>query len=384
MNLVHSYPNMKAPSFRPEKTEDGIILHYYSSRPGLWPYATALLENVAMEIYGLTIHFQHIQKKHEGHDHDIFRIISNSNIDGKQFVTAMADNKLITCDATPNEFDEMFPWHLQIDSDMCVISMGSLLALRFDPEELKKPPLRFTDIAKMVRPSVVRTDFDQLAKFENMACMLLIRDKWYDSVRASKHAKKLEENSKKQNNAHSDEVTARNRRADSTVNSHSMCPFHRNSQDDNSQEIEEFQDHTSGRRVSFAYSTSSSQVSSASSILVETYIRQSVDYLYLKGELRHIQSNNTLLFLGIPAAQKPDELYQCGLGLPDIPIHSNGRDMLFSNVHQSATVGVAAQLEQVTQDLEQARRELSMEKKKVHELLSSILPQVSFRLAFLY
>ncbi|EGD80961.1 guanylyl cyclase a-subunit [Salpingoeca rosetta] len=330
LNLVHSYPNMKAPSFRPERLPDGrVLLHYYSSRPGLWPYATALLSRIGHEIYGQTVHFEHVQKKEQGHDHDIFEVVSATGVERPQTKHETASKELLTCDATTTEFDELFPWHLQVDSDLRVISMGSSLALRFNEEELKKQK-RLMDVVTVTRPNHVLNDFEHLKQFDRTAVMLMVRDEWYSQIKEQK----LDEKKK-----------AQLMRAGSSlfnVDAHANTP--------------------AGSAMSAAF-------------LNDQFISATADFLYLQGEFRYNPRDNTLLFVGVPSAQTPEELYKCGLGLPDIPIHSNGREMLFNNVHQSATVGVAAQLEQVTQDLEKAKRELGLEKKKVHELLSSILPQ---------
>ena len=75
-NLVNSYPDMQAPSFRPERLggSDTVLLHYYSCRPGLWPYAINLLKKVGKIVYEIEFDYEHYQRQADGKDHDIFKL----------------------------------------------------------------------------------------------------------------------------------------------------------------------------------------------------------------------------------------------------------------------------------------------------------------------
>eukprot|EP00043_Microstomoeca_roanoka_P028930 m.20146 g.20146 ORF g.20146 m.20146 type:complete len:871 (-) comp8816_c0_seq1:54-2666(-) len=426
INLVHSYPNMKAPSFRPEIRDDGrVFLHYYSSRPGLWPYATALLETVALELYGMTVHFEHVLKKHEGHDHDIFEIVADSDMHASDVSYSVLNSKMLTCDATVTEFNDLFPWHIQIDSTMHVVSLGTSLSKRFDIECLSEVFL--TDIIKIIRPNLVQMDFEHLTSHEKTPFLMIVKDDWYYEVKRRKRLARSPppEPATKSQRANSTSlavpVITTNNQGDSLPSSPTKdvppkaglrmrlgsvgsdfsvpsmdeipprsCPFSGGnllrvpeakvafatggSQYGDTDEDDEEED-SPPASVGSRRNSGPARTSSSMSLQTQAFIAHNIDYLELKGEWRHERRSNTLFFVGIPAAQKPEELRQCGLGLTDIPIHSNGREMLFGSVHQSATVGVAKELEEVTQKLERARRELNSEKRKVHELLSSILPQ---------
>lgn len=73
-------------------------------------------------------------------------------------------------------------------------------------------------------------------------------------------------------------------------------------------------------------------------------------------------------------------MYLRGMSLEDLPVHSNGRELLFSAMHQSATIGITRQLEETMNSLDLAQAEASKEKARVEELLHGILPQVCLAL----
>lgn len=67
-----TFPELRPPSFRVERDDDGLLLHYMSEREGLAPMVVGLLE-------GLGAHFDEevdvtqVQQR-EQHGHDVFRL----------------------------------------------------------------------------------------------------------------------------------------------------------------------------------------------------------------------------------------------------------------------------------------------------------------------
>eukprot|EP00043_Microstomoeca_roanoka_P010936 m.103362 g.103362 ORF g.103362 m.103362 type:complete len:841 (-) comp15041_c0_seq1:85-2607(-) len=328
-NLVNAYPDMLAPSFRPERQGKGepILLHYYSSRPGLWPYAYNLLKKVAQTLYGFDFEAEHYQKKDEGKDHDIFKLyvpeeaFAGEDFDENQHQAALANAKL---SADPLLFDELFPWHVQIDRKMRVLSMGSSLQKRFKDQRLEK--LFLYEVFKLTQPNVPQKTFETLLHFNHDAFVAIVRDEQYHMKKEEKQLAKLRQRAHEHGWEEDDESLLR-------------------------------------RTVS------------CSSIDGEDFITQAVDYLYIKGEIIYLEKNDTMLLAGVPQFSKPEEMYLRGLSLADIPIHSNGREILFSTAHQAATVSIAAELEQTSSDLTKAQQQVENEKKRVQELLHSILPK---------
>lgn len=54
-HLSFTYHEMQAPSFQCEITEDGLQLHYYSHRLGLYPVVTGIVRAVAKDFFSLEI-----------------------------------------------------------------------------------------------------------------------------------------------------------------------------------------------------------------------------------------------------------------------------------------------------------------------------------------
>lgn len=331
-NLVNSYPDMLAPSFRPEPPNESgmVMLHYYSSRPGLWPYAMNLLQQVAKLVYNVDMRFEHYQKKHEGKDHDIFKLYLSPNAFGSEVDQVAREHARSHAKLGANTelFDALFPWHFQIDRSMRVVSMGSSLQKRF--KDLLMENVFFHDIVKLSQPNLPKKTFDVFLQFDRDAFVVIVRDEQYHAKKNEKHMRKL-----------------RKRAAE-----------HGWSDDD---------DELLQRTVS------------CSSLEGDAFIQQAVDYLYIRGEIIYVSKNDTILFAGIPLFSRPEEMYLRGLSLSDVPVHSNGREMLFSTAHQAATINIAAELEQTSSDLTKAQKEVEKEKQHVQELLHSILPQVRWR-----
>eukprot|EP00049_Salpingoeca_infusionum_P002478 m.57448 g.57448 ORF g.57448 m.57448 type:complete len:860 (-) comp11597_c0_seq8:485-3064(-) len=183
-NLVNSYPNMVAPSFRPEMGENGyIFLHYYSSRPGLWPYAEALLISVAKVVYKIDVHFSRYQLKSDGKDHDIFKVwLPPEGFPQRRDAIAAS---LCTVSPTTREFDRLFPWHIQLDKTLRVLSLGSSLEHRFG-DDLNTSELYFHDVCKVMQPSLLRQNFDEYAKYNNDSFLVIVRDEFYYTKKRQK------------------------------------------------------------------------------------------------------------------------------------------------------------------------------------------------------
>lgn len=49
-----------------------MLLHYYSSREGVAPYAMALVQSLAKHIWQVSMELEHYAKKGDNTDHDIF------------------------------------------------------------------------------------------------------------------------------------------------------------------------------------------------------------------------------------------------------------------------------------------------------------------------
>jgi hypothetical protein len=77
IDLLHAqisimFPRVQVPSFRvTEESGTSLRLHYYSSRDGLAPMVTGMLQGVA-ERFGQNLHMRHDVSRSSGADHDEF------------------------------------------------------------------------------------------------------------------------------------------------------------------------------------------------------------------------------------------------------------------------------------------------------------------------
>eukprot|EP00049_Salpingoeca_infusionum_P002225 m.54954 g.54954 ORF g.54954 m.54954 type:complete len:584 (-) comp11459_c0_seq7:633-2384(-) len=327
MNLVNSYPGMKAPSFRPEIVGDCIYLHYYSSRPTLAPYATGILVSIAKVIYKLDVSFEHYQKKIEGKDHDIFIVHLPEEEHAKVMARHNKKKELARthCSLRTRDFDRLFPWHLKVDHKLRVLSIGSQLQFRFQ-EGINFKQVYFHNMFKLLQPSLLKQNFEALKGYAGHRFQVIVRDDFYTEMKRYKKEQKRE-----------------------------------------------------AKRTEFEAKTGKSyqsggSSSSASSAEVNAFITQAKDNLYISGEIVYLKDDDSLLFVGVPFVSSAQELFLRGIELGDIPMHSNGREMLFSTAHQTATVSVATKLDDTSRTLLTAQKSIDEEKERVYTLLHGILP----------
>ena len=73
--VMLSFPDLKPPSFRvSDRTDKGLLLHYYSSRPGLAPLVVGLLNGLAAR-FGRQIEVEHRREADGQGEHDVFGIL---------------------------------------------------------------------------------------------------------------------------------------------------------------------------------------------------------------------------------------------------------------------------------------------------------------------
>ena len=93
--------------------------------------------------------------------------------------------------------------------------------------------------------------------------------------------------------------------------------------------------------------------------------------LYLKGEMTYIEELDAMVFLGIPSINGLQQMQNLGILLNDMPIHSNGRELVFGAAAQKATMSEA---EALCKEAEELHLTLASEKRRAEELLHRILP----------
>ncbi|CAD5116357.1 DgyrCDS5256 [Dimorphilus gyrociliatus] len=106
---------------------------------------------------------------------------------------------------------------------------------------------------------------------------------------------------------------------------------------------------------------------------IDSQISQIAD-LRIKGQMTYIIKEDSILFLGSPCVASLDDLLKKGLHVGDIPVHDATRDLLLLSENFQAEYKLTQNLEILTDDLKQARRDLESEKQKTDNLMYSVLP----------
>jgi len=365
-NLVQSYPNMTAPSFRPEMMDDGtVMLHYYSSRPGLWPYAVTLITALARDHFRRPINMEHIQKRHEGHEHDIFIVTTQDGLPLRLNRAATHDaSELSRCTLSLTDADKLFPWHICFDKTMRVTSLGSDIKQCFPFLEEENPML--TSLVKLVRPSILKLDFEGLKRFNNTSFLLIVRDDTYVDIRRRKREEKRTGKQAGKQAGKQGKQLGKGAAA-------GACPLGHGAPKAPSDDAEDDEEENSAEFEAEAL-REFQRKSSCSSLEAEQFISETADYLYLKGEIVFLE-DGTALLAGVPQISRPEDLHSRNLSLKNLPVHSNARELLFSSMHQSATIGIAMQLESTMESLAKTRREMERERARSEQLLHAILPR---------
>ncbi len=70
-----SFPDLRPPSFRSERVEDGEIrIHYHSERAGLAPFVLGLLCALS-EHFETPADVELVESRDQGHDHEVFSVV---------------------------------------------------------------------------------------------------------------------------------------------------------------------------------------------------------------------------------------------------------------------------------------------------------------------
>lgn len=71
------YPELQPPSFQcTDMTTAGMVLHYRSHRAGMAPLVVGLLQGLS-KMFTTDLSIEHVQKRYEAGDHDIFKLTYN-------------------------------------------------------------------------------------------------------------------------------------------------------------------------------------------------------------------------------------------------------------------------------------------------------------------
>jgi hypothetical protein len=109
----------------PQVTPSSLLLHYYSSRPGLWPIVVGVLKGMSKEFFGFELGVELMQSREEGADHEVFQLTYPHQAQLEGWGAELSDG-----DASglyrmpPGLFYRLHPFHLLLAEDLTVVQAG--------------------------------------------------------------------------------------------------------------------------------------------------------------------------------------------------------------------------------------------------------------------
>uniref|UniRef100_A0A7E4UWW8 guanylate cyclase n=1 Tax=Panagrellus redivivus TaxID=6233 RepID=A0A7E4UWW8_PANRE len=307
--------NLRGPSFRCEEGPEGsIVLHYFTSRPGLYPIVKGVVREVAKRVFDLDINMtitgrtQRSVQMSSGErveEHVIFNIkaVAPPQAGAKSSIipppVSPTDLDTGTLRITQQDFCSAFPYHIIVDRDCKVVQVGKDLCNHIN-RELLEPGTPLLRIFEINRPQIP-LDFENICNFINAVFVLQVRNAPMDV---------------KKNHRGSD----------------------------------------------------------ASEIFDDSNLA-SGQHLKLKGQMMVLDDKEHLIYLCSPYVTSIPELLQFGMRISAMPLHDSTRDLILLNQQRLSDVEVNLQLEANNEQLEQLARDLESEKSKTDELLKEMLPQ---------
>eukprot|EP00798_Chlamydomonas_sp_ICE-L_P027068 gene27067-2301_t len=141
LNHLHVHLAMeqqfKPPSFRcAQVTPKSVNLHYYSSRPGLWPIAIGMLKGLAKSYFDMVIDVEIIQSRRGDSDHEVFRLTYPYQQSIKDHLDAEAAKAAAAAKFNPGcslglsapQFPDLYPFHILMDQNFVVKQCGHIMA----------------------------------------------------------------------------------------------------------------------------------------------------------------------------------------------------------------------------------------------------------------
>ncbi|KIY96769.1 guanylate cyclase, partial [Monoraphidium neglectum] len=154
-------------------TADSLLLHYHSSRPGMWPLVAGILKGMAEEYFGFTLGVELVASRHQGHDHEIFRLTypHQEAIRARDDTARKAAASLFAM--PPNMFYELHPFHLLMAEErLTLLQVGPALG-RLLPEAQAGDPFGYHF---KIRHPYVPVDYNAITGFFNTTFLVNARN----------------------------------------------------------------------------------------------------------------------------------------------------------------------------------------------------------------
>eukprot|EP00049_Salpingoeca_infusionum_P006136 m.101766 g.101766 ORF g.101766 m.101766 type:complete len:873 (+) comp13209_c0_seq1:1025-3643(+) len=392
-NLLTMFPDMQVPSIRPQRSEDGsLLVHYYSPRRHLAPLMMGALKAIALLLFNDDIAIHHRRKRGEkGNKHDVFHVFSQADEYTGERDTSVIYESIATQTLGAKSMNKLFPWHIAFDKSLKVVSVGTTLACR-----LKRNPigLSLRSMARILRPIQAKMDFKDLCTRQGVPIMLSIRDgilaRSTDDIFVPGGKGNLTLELLQQAGLRS--VSQSRRQSGATAKDQQHQPKSKASTADGIESLHPDQVGGSGFDASSQGSTldnmsdtsslpsvHSLQLSATGSVnsmsgVFARKIKKSGEIL-LHGQFIHDEQTQTIFYAATPHVTSLQDLRDSGMALNDLPIHSHGREILFSSMFQSVSAASAAEFEQKVRDLDKSMQDVQAKKDQIDGLLQSILPR---------
>eukprot|EP00055_Hartaetosiga_balthica_P003971 m.9663 g.9663 ORF g.9663 m.9663 type:complete len:685 (-) comp3512_c0_seq1:180-2234(-) len=324
-----SFPEMKAPSLKPERTgENSMDVHYRSESDNLAPFVMGAIKSCAKTLFDLDIDMVHRTKKGQSGKHDVFNIYAEARAFPATQQDYQFESKMTTMQINPFLSNKLFPFHICFDRNLKIVSVGSSLTRHIIGKDVIGS--KFSTFFKLARPLNVELDFDELLHHIGESVLIIIPKK---VLKRSKISTVLSANF--ENVFESGVLSSRvMSRTSSALSAGSM-------QDD------------IGRSAKLARSEAN---------------------LKLHGEIIHVPESDTILFAGCPILRSLEEMDATSMHLWEIPLHSHGKDVLFSSMLQAASAQNTNKIDAKLAELDKTMEEVNLKSQQVDNLLHSILP----------
>ncbi len=308
------YPGMRAPSFRcVAESDGGLLLHYYSTRPQLFPVVIGVVRVAAQVLYNVSVDIEQEQELQVGKDHVVLKIRERhtdrcSRAVRQRSCSLAANLSRYKASSRPRDlllqpqvFNKAFPFHVMFNRKLQIVQAGRAIA-RVLKHCRKAPsvPLLFDEVFAVIRPAI---DLSFISVLKHINTVFAIKTR--PGV-----------------------ITGRRLSGD--------CGATR-PDDDNPQTEEEV-------------------------------------CMRLKGQMIFVPESDCVLFLCSPRVCNLDDLQHKGLYLSDIPLHDATRDLILITQARRHERELVEKLEETSNNLQKLQSRLREDKRRTDELLHSILP----------
>lgn len=413
-HLSTTYSRMQPPSFRCDyKTEDTLILHYYSERIGLEGLVMGMVKAAARQLHHIHVDISIYKLKlvDQGIDHTEFLVyIPASSTDKEQLrpgleqasgVPTIHGQQIIqkisvpprpqqhiilhenssfsyknvkqlaqsakTNKVSPSVFAQALPFHLIFNRDLVIQQAGTSI-LRVIPALNASKNVRLTEVMNILEPKCLRSklSFDNILKYINSVYVFRPDER---QVISSGHRHLHRDYLKSLRGDNQQQARAESRHAKREAAVEKRRPegrFARERLFSRMESRERLRLHKLGG------SGGDQQPETDDCELPEEDIDKFI--VKLRGQMIHMADKELMLFICSPRVANLDDLNNTGLFLSDIPLHDATRDLVLLSEQFEAEYKVQKKLTMLTEQLNVMKSELEEEKKKTDRLLYSVLP----------